>query len=379
MHSVYDDPAYAAPTGKPTDLLHELQAAVGDRTYVPGERPWRPASARPTGPGVAAVRRCTVHAMSDQLPTRPLGSTGEQVSILGMGGGHVAGAGAGNSDAEVVRVIEHAIDRGVTFMDNAWEYNDGRSETLMGQAIEHRRDEVFLMTKVCARDRAGALSNLEDSLRRLRTDVIDLWQFHEINYATDDELVFAVDGAAEAARKALADGKVRYVGCTGHKDPAYLLAMLGYEFPWSTVQMPVTVMDPHYKSFIRGVLPEAGRRNIGVIGMKALGGRAQFLTKAGLSAAECLRFALSQPVATLVSGMTSTGIVDHNSTVARDFTPLSAEEQEALLRRVRPLAADGRLEWYKSTQVFDSPPHRDQHGFPEPEEIPMQVGDRRSA
>ena len=296
-----------------------------------------------------------------------------------MGGGHVAGGGAGNSDRAVVRVIRHAIDRGVTFMDNAWEYNDGRSEDLMGAAIEGRRSEVFLMTKVCARDRAGALSNLEDSLRRLRTDVIDLWQFHEINYANDDELVFAADGAAEAAVQALADGKVRYVGCTGHKDPAYLLAMLGHEFPWSTVQMPVTVMDPHYKSFIRTVLPEAQRRDIGVIGMKALGGRAQFLTDAGLSLAECLGFALSQPIATLVSGMTSVEIVDQNSAVARDFTPLSQPEQEALLRRVRPVAADGRLEWYKSTQHFDSSPHRSQHGFPDPEAIPMQVGSGRSA
>ena len=328
---------------------------------------------------MSAAPRCTVRAMTDQLPTRPLGSTGERVSMLGMGGAHVAGVGAGNSDDEVVRVIGHAIDRGVTFMDNAWEYNGGRSETLMGRAIEHRRDQVFLMTKVCARDRAGALSNLEDSLRRLRTDVIDLWQFHEINYANDDELVFAAAGAAEAARKALADGKVRYVGYTGHKDPAYLLAMLGHEFPWASVQMPVTVMDPHYKSFIRSVLPEAGRRGVGVIGMKALGGRAQFLTKAGLSAAECLRFALSQPIATLVSGMTSTDIVDHNSALARDFTPMSAGEQEALLRRVRPMAADGRLEWYKSTQAFDAPPHRHQHGFPTPDELPVMAGDTRSA
>ena len=317
--------------------------------------------------------------MSESLATRPLGATGEQVSMLGIGGGHVAGAGAANSDREVVRIIRHAIDRGVTFMDNAWEYNDGRSETLMGEAIEQRRDEVFLMTKVCARDRAGALSNLEDSLRRLRTDVIDLWQFHEINYATDDELVFAADGAAEAALQALADGKVRYVGCTGHKDPAYLLAMLGHEFPLSTVQMPVTVMDPHYKSFIQGVLPEAQRRGIGVIAMKTLGGRAQFLTTAGLSLEECLRFAWSQPIATLVSGMTSVELVDRNSALARDFTPMDRDEQDALLRRVRPVAADGRLEWYKSTQHFDAPPHRQQHGFPPAEEIAMPTGAGRSA
>jgi len=311
------------------------------------------------------------------IPVRELGRTGLTVSIVGFGGGHCVRPDI--DEKKTVRLIQEAVDAGVTFMDNAWEYNDGRSETLMGEAIEQRRDEVFLMTKVCARDRAGALSNLEDSLRRLRTDVIDLWQFHEINYATDDELVFAADGAAEAALRALADGKVRYVGCTGHKDPAYLLAMLGHEFPWSTVQMPVTVMDPHYKSFIRNVLPEAQRRSIGVIAMKTLGGRAQFLTAAGLSLEECLRFAWSQPISTLVSGMTSVELVDRNSAVARDFAPMARDEQEALLRRVRPVAADGRLEWYKSTQHFDAPPHRQQHGFPPAEEIAMPTGAGRSA
>ena len=251
-------------------------------------------------------------------------------------------------------------------MDNAWEYNGGRSETLMGRAIEHRRDQVFLMTKVCARDRAGALSNLEDSLRRLRTDVIDLWQFHEINYANDDGWCSPPTAPPRRPTRRWPTARCAYVGCTGHKDPAYLLAMLGHEFPWASVQMPVTVMDPHYKSFIRAVLPETQRRGIGVIGMKALGGRTQFLTGAGLSAAECLRFAMSQPISTLVSGMTTTEMVDHNSALASDFTPMSEAEQEALLRRVRPVAADGRLEWYKSTQAFDAPPHRHQHGSPQP-------------
>ena len=258
------------------------------------------------------------------LPTRPLGATGEDVSILGMGGGHVAGANP--DDREVVRVIQHAIEQGVTFMDNAWEYSDGRSERLMGEAIQGRRDELF-------------------------------------NYATDPELVFAADGAAEAADRALADGKVRLVGTTGHKEPGYLMAMLEHEFPWSTVQMPVTVLDLHYKSFIATVLPEAQRRSIGVIGMKALGGNAGFLTGAGLSLAECLGFALSQPISVLVSGMTTVDEVDQNTAVARDFAPMSPEEQAALQARVRPLAADGRFEKYKSTQAFDSPPHRAQHGF----------------
>ena len=283
---------------------------------------------------------------------------------MGMGGGHVAGFN--ESDDDAVRVIQAAIDHGVRFIDTAWDYGMGRSEELMGRAIDGRRSELFVMTKVCARDRAGAVSNLEDSLRRMQVDVIDLWQFHEINYANDDELVFAADGAAEAAEQALRDGKVRFAGCTGHKDPAYLMAMLGHEFPWSTVQMPVTVMDRHYKSFIDTVLPEAQRRGIGVIGMKALGGRAQFLSHAGVSLEECLRFALSQPISTLVSGMTTVEEVVQNTEVARQFVPMTTEEQEALLARVRPVAADGRFEYYKSTQHFDAKVHRDQHGFPDP-------------
>lgn len=283
---------------------------------------------------------------------------------MGMGGGHVVGQNKEDDDA--VRVVEAAIEHGVRFIDTSWDYGMGRSEEVMGRAIDGRRSELFVMTKVCARDRAGALSNLEDSLRRLRVDIIDLWQFHEINYATDDELIFAVDGAAEAAEQALRDGKVRFVGCTGHKDPAYLMTMLNHDFRWSAVQMPVTVMDRHYKSFIDTVLPEAQRRGIGVIGMKALGGKAQFLSHAGVSLEECIRFALSQPISTLVSGMTTVDEVAQNTDVARQFVPMTAIEQEALISRVRPVAADGRFEYYKSTQYFDGQVHRDQHGFPDP-------------
>ena len=296
---------------------------------------------------------------------RTLGDTGEQVSLLGMGGAHVSR----NEDADVVRVIRHAIANGVTFMDNAWDYGDGRAETLMGEAIAPHRDDLFLMTKVCARDRANALSQLDDSLRRLRTDVIDLWQFHEVNYATDEEMILAAGGAAEASQHAIRQGKVRYVGCTGHKEPAYLLAMLRHDFPWSAVQMPVTILDPHYRSFLKTVLPVAQERGVGVIGMKALGGNAQFLTHAGLSVEECLRFALSQPISVLVSGMTSTEIVDQNASIARQLTPMSDDEQARLGELVRPIAADGRYEWYKSTQHFDGPYHREQHGFPRLEAI----------
>ncbi len=296
------------------------------------------------------------------IPQRLLGRTGESVPILALGGGHVGVLSIETS--EVIRIIQYAIDQGVTFLDNAWEYNSGRSEVLMGEAIEGRRDQVFLMTKVCARDRAGAEKQLEESLRRFKTDYLDLWQFHEINYANDHELIFAPGGAAEAAEAALKAGKVKYVGFTGHKDPEYMLPMLDYEFPWSAAQFPVNVFDASYRSFTQRLLPELEKRGIAALGMKSLGGRGQFITEAGLTPGECLRFSLSQPIASLVSGLDSIAVVDQNVEIVRAFEPMTQQEQEKLVERTRSLAADGRLEWFKTTPYFDSKYHRDQHGFP---------------
>lgn len=295
--------------------------------------------------------------------TRPFGSSGEPVSILGVGGGHIGSPRL--STREAVHLVQYAVDSGITFMDNAWEYNEGRSEAVMGEALQGRRDQVFLMTKVCARDRAGAERDLNDSLRRLRTDRIDLWQFHEINYGNDAEWIFAVGGAAEAAMAAVAAGKVRYVGFTGHKDPQYLLAMIEQSFPWASVQMPVNVLDVSFRSFITSVIPVATARGMAVIGMKSLGGAGQLVLRAGIAVEDCLRFALSQPIATLVCGMESTADVDQNVRVARDFQPMSAAEQEALVARTRAIAADGRYEWFKTTQYFDSGTHRRQHNYPD--------------
>ncbi len=295
--------------------------------------------------------------------TRPFGSSGEAVSILGVGGGHIGSPRL--STREAVHLVQYAVDRGITFMDNAWEYNEGRSEAVMGEALQGRRDKVFLMTKVCARDRAGAERDLNDSLRRLRTDRIDLWQFHEINYGNDAEWIFAPGGAAEAARAAVAAGKVRHVGFTGHKDPQYLLAMMGQDFPWASVQMPVNVLDVSFRSFIKGVIPAASARGMAVIGMKSLGGAGQLVLRAGIGVEDCLRFALSQPITTLVCGMESTADVDQNVKVAGDFRPMSAADQEALVARTRVVAADGRYEWFKTTQYFDSATHRRQHNFPD--------------
>lgn len=297
------------------------------------------------------------------IPTRPLGKTGVQVSILCLGGGHI-----GRKDVDpdlAVRILQRAVDHGVTFFDNAWEYNDGESERRMGRALRGRRDKVFLMTKVCSRDRRGAERELEESLQRLETDRIDLWQFHEVNYANDPEWIFAPGGAAEAAQAAMKAGKVRFVGCTGHKEPAYLLEMLRHDFPWTTVQLPVNVLDASYRSFQRQVLPELEKRGIAALGMKSLGGEGQLVTKAGLSPDECRRYALSQPIASLVTGIVSLEDLEQDVRIARGFRPMSLAEQEELIRRTRAIAGDGRYEWFKTTPYFDSKFHRDQHGFPE--------------
>ncbi|MFW5884070.1 MAG: aldo/keto reductase [bacterium] len=295
------------------------------------------------------------------IPTRKLGSTGEEVSIIGLGGGHIGASSM--THREAVRLVRYAIDEGITFMDNAWEYAEGRSEARMGEAIADRRDDVFLMTKVCARDRDGALRQLEDSLRRLRTDHIDLWQFHEVNYGNDHEWIFGPGGAIEAARAALESGKVRYVGFTGHKDPAFHLSMLGHDFPWASVQMPVNVLDASFKSFTRGVLPEAEKRGIGVIGMKSLGGSGQLITEAGLSPEELIGYALSQPISTLVCGMQSVEDIDQNVAIASGFAPMNEAEQAELVERTRSIATDGRYEYFKTMQYYDSPIHQAQHGF----------------
>jgi predicted aldo/keto reductase-like oxidoreductase len=233
----------------------------------------------------------------------------------------------------------------------------------MGEAVQGRRDEVFLMTKVCARDRVGAERQLHDSLRRLRTDCIDLWQFHEINYGNDAEWIFAAGGAVEAARAALEAGKVRHVGFTGHKDPQYHLTMLDRDFPWASAQMPINVLDASYRSFARSVIPRAAQLGVGIIGMKSLGGDGQLVLRAGIAVEDCIRYALSQPVATLVCGMLSKEEVDQNVGVAADFQPMSASEQKALVSATRSAAGDGRYEWFKTTQTYDSGYHRNQHGF----------------
>lgn len=298
------------------------------------------------------------------IPRRPFGKDGEPVSILCLGGGHI---GRPDLDPdEAVRIMHRAIDEGVDFFDNAWEYNERESERRMGIALRGRRDKVFLMTKVCARDRAGAEAQLHESLQSLGTDHLDLWMFHEVNYGNDPDWIFAPGGAAEAGLAALRKGQVRHLGFTGHKDPSYLLRMLGMDYPWSALLMPVTVLDPGFhRSFIREVIPEAKAREVSVLGMKSLGGLGQFVTEGGLDPAECLRFALSQDIASLVSGIDSMQVLEQNLAVARGFEPLDEASLAALAARHDHLAGDGHLERFKTTQFFDSRVHRNQHQFPE--------------
>ncbi|MEX0937400.1 MAG: aldo/keto reductase [Pirellulales bacterium] len=299
----------------------------------------------------------------DGLPKRPLGRTGEMVSILCLGGWHVGAM----EETAAIELMHTAIDEGVTFFDNAWDYHDGGSEEVMGKALASggRREKVFLMTKNCGRDRDHTMRCLEDSLRRLQTDHIDLWQFHEINYDNDPEWIFE-RGAIEAAIEARKQGKVRYIGFTGHKHPDILLDMLNKPFEWETVQMPINILDAQYRSFQHQVLPECARRGIGVLGMKALGGGhpgGTILNGTELTAEQCRRFALSQPISSLVCGMTSMENLRQDVGVARDFQPMPQEQQEALLRDTQTIATDGRFELFKSAQNFDGPYHKEQHGF----------------
>jgi len=301
------------------------------------------------------------------LPTRPLGKTGERVSILCLGGWHIGKAGTELGEERAVALMHEALDSGMTFWDNAWDYHDGYSEELMGKALRGRRDRVFLMTKNCHTDYRGSMSNLEDSLRRMQTDRIDLWQFHEMNYDNDPDWVFERDGI-KAALEAQKAGKVRYIGFTGHKDPRIHLKMLGKPYPWATAQMPINVMDYHFRSFQQQVVPECLRQGVAPIGMKSLAGSPDGqngrLPSEGIATAEeCIRYALSLPIASLVVGIRNRKDLEQDLAVARGFQPYDTEKLAALRHRVADRAGDGRHELFKSTQRFDGPHHRKLHEF----------------
>ena len=308
-----------------------------------------------------------------QVPRKPLGKTGVNVSIMGIGGSTV---GQAKSYDEAAQIMHEAIDAGVTFMDNAWEYNEHKSEEWMGQALQGRRDKVFLMTKVCThgRDAKVAMQQLEESLRRLRTDHLDLWQIHEVVHFNDPDLHFMPGGVVEALALAKQQGKVRFVGFTGHKNPLIHLRMLEladqHGVYFDTVQMPLNPFDATFRSFAQHVLPEANRRGIGALGMKSLGGSGEAVLQGKITVTEALRFAMSLPVATTISGIDSLQVLRQNLAIARDFKPMAETEMQSLRDRCAAAASDGHLELYKTTKKYDAAVGREQHGFPSIEELP---------
>jgi aryl-alcohol dehydrogenase-like predicted oxidoreductase len=302
------------------------------------------------------------------IPTRPLGATGVMVSALGLGG-HAIGKIGNKRDA--IRVVHAAIDAGVTFMDNAWEYHDGRSEEVMGEALADRREQVFLMTKVCThgRGKREALRQLEQSLRRLKTDYLDLWQIHECVYDNDPERHAEAGGVFEALDQARQQGTVRFVGFTGHKRPEIHLEMLATNFPFDTCQLPLNCFDASFRSFERNVLPVLLARGIAPLGMKSLGGDARQVTQRVITAEEGIRYAMSLPVSTVISGIDSLNVLRRNVRIATGFRPMTRRQMEALRRRVADHAADGRYELYKTTAMHEGEVGRRQHGFPSEEEL----------
>jgi predicted aldo/keto reductase-like oxidoreductase len=302
------------------------------------------------------------------IPTRPFGKTGIPVSILALGGWHL---GVPKTDAASVRLAHAAIDAGITFLDNAWDYNEGLSEERMGKAIHDRRDQVFLMTKVCThgRDAKVAMRQLEESLRRLKTDHLDLWQVHECVYDNDPDRHFAPGGVIEALGRAKRQGKVRYVGFTGHKDPDIHMRMLASDFPFDACQLPLNGFDASFRSFQTWVLSELNRRQIAAIGMKSLGGDGRAVVKKAVTAADALRYAMSLDVCTTVSGIDSLKVLRQNLRIARGFSPMSVRERTAHERRLAEPAMDGRFELYKTTAQHEGKVGRAQHGFPSQDEL----------
>ena len=322
------------------------------------------------GPAVAFAAHARADAEGEQtgrgpgeMLQRPLGRTGLHISALGVGGHHL---GDLPTMDDAIQLVHEAMDAGITFFENCWEYYNGKTETWLGQALKGRRDKVFLMTKVCTHGRSGALAMqmLEESLRRLQTDHLDLWQIHGIVYDNDPELAYAKGGVLEAFDAAKQQGKVRFVGFTGHKDPSFHLKMLELGYPFDTVQMPLNPFDAAFHSFERQVLPEVNRRGMGALGMKSMGGTAWAIQHGVVRAEELLRYAMSLPVSTTISGMDSIDVLRQNVRVARSFTPMTDDEMNALRARCAPTAADGRYEPYKVSLRYDNPVTRLPHGFP---------------
>lgn len=302
-------------------------------------------------------------ATSGDIPKRRFGKTDVQVSALALGGHHL---GAATEEKIAVDIVHRALDGGINFFDCCWEYNLGKSEDWLGKGLKDSRDKAFLMTKVCThgRDASLAMQMLEQSLRRLQTDHLDLWQVHGVTFQNDPDLFIRPGGAAEALERAKKDGKVRFVGFTGHKDPDIHLGMLNTGFPFDAVQMPLNPFDANFFSFEQKVLPVLNQKGIAALGMKPICGHGEPVQQGVFSAEELLKYAMSLPVATTITGVSDPAILEQNLKIAQGFTPLSDSEMQALRQRARPYAADGHFELYKTSIKFDNPEARLAHAFP---------------
>ena len=309
-----------------------------------------------TGIGVGmGAQAWAAETKSGEMPYRTLGRTGEKVSAIGLGGFHI---GVPKDEEEGIRIIRSAIDRGITFLDNCWDYHDGGSEIRMGKALrDGYRGKVFLMTKIDGRTRQLAARQIDESLQRLQTDRIDLMQHHEVIRMEDPDRIFAEEGAMEAVVAAKKAGKIRYIGFTGHKDPVVHLRTLEiaaqHKFRFDAVQMPLNVMDAHFRSFEQQVMPVLVKEGIGVLGMKPLASGAILQTKTA-SATECLHYALNLPTSVVITGMDSMKILDQAVEAVRTFKPMSKEQLETLLSRTAQAAATGNYERFKTTPAFDA-------------------------
>ena len=298
------------------------------------------------------------------IPLRQFGRHQDvKISAVGFGGHHLGDA---PDERTAIRLVRQAVDGGVTFFDNCWEYHRGKTEDWMGAGLKGVRDRIFLMTKVCThgREKELALRMLDESLRRLRTDHLDLWQIHGVSFENDPSLFIRKNGAAEALYQAKKEGKVRLVGFTGHKDPSIHLKMLATGFPFDSVQMPLNPFDSQFHSFEQQVLPELKRRGIAALGMKPFCGHGEPVQKGVLTAEEALRYAMSLPVATTITGIDTAEALQQALRVAQGFEPMPPAAMQALRDRCRKYAADGRFELYKLSLRFDNPEARLSHRFP---------------
>jgi len=336
-----------------------LQLGIGGAAAGLG---WRAAAAAPGGSGGAPGAGSATGANrlpEGTMPMRKLGRTGVDVSLIGLGGFHI---GMAPDEQTATRIIRSAVDHGVNFMDNCWDYNEGRSHAWMGRALrDGYRQRVFLMTKIDGRNRKSAAAQIDQSLKALGTDVIDLMQVHEVIRAAEPERVFGPDGAMEALLAAKQAGKIRFIGFTGHKSPAIHLKMLevaaAHRFTFDTVQMPVNVMDAHYESFERRVIPAAAKTNTAVLAMKPLGSGVFFrsapMTAREVSPVECLRYPMATTASVVITGCESMRDLGQALDAAYGFRAPSEAQRKALLARTAPAAAKGQWEKYKVSDMFD--------------------------